>query len=135
MKRIVSLLVVASFAGCASGEKCRALSTSTVCAVHDVAMQIQHVRLIAGSSVYLREFHGAMMRDFPNHGRAHFAEDHAMIFSREVKLPVCAQCTRAYDDWQAAHQQRPNQAPEPTALLVTPRAFARVAPSNAVAHL
>ena len=29
----------------------------------------------------------------------------------------------------------PNQALEPTALLVTPRAFARVAPSSAVAHL
>jgi hypothetical protein len=29
----------------------------------------------------------------------------------------------------------PNQAPEPTALLVTPRAGARVAPSSAVAHL
>jgi hypothetical protein len=29
----------------------------------------------------------------------------------------------------------PNQAPEPTATLVTPRAFARVAPSAAVAHL
>jgi hypothetical protein len=31
--------------------------------------------------------------------------------------------------------ERPNQSPEPTALLVTPRAGARVAPSNAVAHL
>jgi hypothetical protein len=31
--------------------------------------------------------------------------------------------------------KRPNQSPEPTALLVTPRADARVAPSNAVAHL
>jgi hypothetical protein len=30
---------------------------------------------------------------------------------------------------------QPNQTPEPTALLVTPRAGARVAPSNAVAHL
>jgi hypothetical protein len=29
----------------------------------------------------------------------------------------------------------PNQAPEPTALAVTPRACARVAPSSAVAHL
>jgi len=29
----------------------------------------------------------------------------------------------------------PNQALEPTALLVTPRAFARVAPSSAAAHL
>ena len=29
----------------------------------------------------------------------------------------------------------PNQSLEPTALLVTPRAFARVAPSSAVAHL
>ena len=28
-----------------------------------------------------------------------------------------------------------NQSLEPTALLVTPRAFARVAPSSAVAHL
>jgi hypothetical protein len=32
-------------------------------------------------------------------------------------------------------EKRPNQSPEPTALLVTPRADARVAPSNAVAHL
>jgi hypothetical protein len=31
--------------------------------------------------------------------------------------------------------ERPNQAPEPTATLVTPRAGARVAPSAAVAHL
>jgi hypothetical protein len=29
----------------------------------------------------------------------------------------------------------PNQTPEPTALLVTPRACARVAPIRAVAHL
>jgi hypothetical protein len=29
----------------------------------------------------------------------------------------------------------PNQTPEPTATLVTPRACARVAPSAAVAHL
>jgi len=32
-------------------------------------------------------------------------------------------------------EEKPNQSPEPTALLVTPRADARVAPSNAVAHL
>ena len=34
-----------------------------------------------------------------------------------------------------AMTQKPNQAPEPTAMLVTPRAGARVAPSTAVAHL
>lgn len=32
-------------------------------------------------------------------------------------------------------QKKPNQMPEPTAVLVTPRAFARGAPSTAVAHL
>jgi hypothetical protein len=32
-------------------------------------------------------------------------------------------------------EEEPNQAPEPTALAVTPRACARVAPSSAVAHL
>jgi hypothetical protein len=31
--------------------------------------------------------------------------------------------------------KRPNQSPEPTVMLVTPRACARVAPSTTVAHL
>jgi hypothetical protein len=31
--------------------------------------------------------------------------------------------------------ERPNQSPEPTVMLVTPRAGARVAPSTTVAHL
>ena len=40
--------------------------------------------------------------------------------------------------WRSAvpiYEKRPNQAPEPTTTLVTPRAFARVAPSMVVAHL
>jgi hypothetical protein len=32
-------------------------------------------------------------------------------------------------------KKEPNQTPEPTTLLVTPRAFARLAPSRVVAHL
>jgi hypothetical protein len=42
-------------------------------------------------------------------------------------------------NWPAYYRdlkkQRPNQSPEPTAVLVTPRAEPRVAPSTAVAHL
>ena len=33
------------------------------------------------------------------------------------------------------HPRKPNQSPEPTVMLVTPRAEPRVAPSTAVAHL
>ena len=36
---------------------------------------------------------------------------------------------------EAIKENRPNQAPEPTSTAVTPRAFARVAPAAAAAHL
>lgn len=36
---------------------------------------------------------------------------------------------------EPTREKGPNQSPEPTAMLVTPRAVARVAPSTAVAHL
>ena len=50
---------------------------------------------------------------------------------------------QAESDWSAdarrieeyEHHKKPNQAPEPTTTLVTPRADARVAPSMVVAHL
>jgi hypothetical protein len=40
-------------------------------------------------------------------------------------------------DWDRLYEdaKRPNQSPEPTVMLVTPRAGARVAPSTPVAHL
>jgi hypothetical protein len=38
-------------------------------------------------------------------------------------------------EWIDEAKKRANQTPEPTAMLVTPRAGARVAPSTAVAHL
>ena len=135
MIRVVSLIIVAGVVGCSSIEKSAARSTATLCEIHKVTMRVQEVQLVSGSSAYLGAFRAAMSRSFPNHGRVHFAEDHAMLFSRRVNLLVCPRCTEAYDDWQAANQQRPNQAPEPTRMLVTCRADARPAPSIRVAHL
>jgi hypothetical protein len=47
------------------------------------------------------------------------------IFSRRSERPIILRSAT----------RRPNQSPEPTALSVTPRADARVAPASTVAHL
>lgn len=60
---------------------------------------------------------------------------------REPDVVIVGGEALIYSNWKQAWDEAgrvkngPNQTPEPTAMLVTPRAFARVAPSTAVAHL
>ena len=58
----------------------------------------------------------------------------AGVASRHKAKRAAASRLETYGRWKYRRmKKRPNQPPEPTALLVTPRADARVAPSNAVA--
>ncbi len=57
-----------------------------------------------------------------------WSEEMKRVLGREQKMTF----TFHYEDSPA---EKPNKAPEPTTLLVTPRADARVAPSRVVAHL
>jgi hypothetical protein len=53
--------------------------------------------------------------------------------SGELRLEPTHALRKEVLEMRISHE--PNQSPEPTAMLVTPRAEPRVAPSTAVAHL
>jgi len=74
-----------------------------ICEVHHVAMSVQEVDCQQGASVYLPDY-GAVLHDqFPHHGRAHFAEDRGYLYARHIRIYVCPDCTKAYDEWWNAH--------------------------------
>ena len=60
-----------------------------------------------------------------------FYECHAVVAGRTQAFVLYA----SWPDDRRIYEEGPNQAPEPTTTLVTPRADARVAPSAVVAHL
>ena len=89
-------------AGCVTPAEVKKTEPS-FCEVHQVAMTIQSVEVVPGTSVYLPEFRAAMREGFPHHGRVYHAEDHLYLSARPIRVYVCPACTAAYDTWQKAH--------------------------------
>jgi hypothetical protein len=103
--------------------------------------RLQFIRSIQGGSL-----NGGMRKNYssPESASRESGKNQVRLSARNVnasKIQFCIVRNRGADFSSrekyamTAVEPRPNQTPEPTATLVTPRACARVAPSAAVAHL
>jgi len=108
---LFTLAAVVCLVGCASTADVARYETSSVCEVHHSAMIVEEVPCISGTSVYLSDFSAALSREFPHYGRAHFVEDHVYVYARRMKLHVCPECTKAYDEWHAQRRNRQHAGP------------------------
>ena len=112
MRRIhsvgICLVSVVALGGCAStADLAEGDRQSSVCEVHHTTMTFQVVDCASGgSSGYRREYSRACSTEFPHHGRLHFSEDHGYLYARHLRTFVCADCTRAHDQWQTEHPNK-----------------------------
>lgn len=104
--RLLGLVAVLILAGCASTADL-AKNESSTCEVHQCAMTIQVVDCAPGGfSGYRPEYDTARRREFPHHGRIRFSEDHGYMYARHLRTYVCADCTKAHDQWRTEHPNR-----------------------------
>ena len=113
--RFLTFCATLILVGCAStGDLTR--YESSICEIHNCPMTIQEVPCYAGWSGYALEFHSAMRKQFPHHGRVHYDQDHFYMHARRFRTHVCEECTKGYDQWQLEHlNHHPNPSPAPLA--------------------
>ena len=118
-----------------------------ICCVHQVSMKRSVTAVRYGFIVVPQGSGGDIERAHFPFAQRHVYGGHRLGPPWSAEIFVCGECTAAKEAWIRRHPhdywsdwwkrdiEEPNKAPEPTTLLVTPRAGARVAPSRVVAHL
>ena len=128
--RWLLMSLVVSLCGCAVAPTLQQLPPM-ICEVHNISMSLADVEVGAELPPGERaRYLSARAAEFPHHGEVSYFP---MTFKAQV--PVCSECSAAFRRWLASQRKTPNQALQPTRMLVTFRAYARPVPSTRVADL
>ncbi len=145
MKRITIWAVAVLASGCTSlsmiRDEAEAVGTFRLSeisgTIYDIELRPDHSCVMSTYSSVSRAplvdatwtFNGGVVTISPAHSRSFSLE----IARRGLEVVLISEDGRGR--YVRISEKTPNKAPEPTTLLVTPRAGARVAPSRVVAHL
>jgi len=103
IRNLILWVAFVASAGCVSTADL-ANSQSSICEIHRRPMGIQVVDCVPGGfSGYRPEYDTARRTQFFHHAGIHFSEDYGYLHASHLRVYVCADCTKAYKEWRAAH--------------------------------